>query len=91
LHFFLGDDEGSEDSEDESDDDVRVFAFIESISLLSLWQTINVKSLEHKRDVKKKTRSGDKKMRKMIKAASKVRSLLPVLWLVWRLQTEAKT
>lgn len=54
LHFFLGNDEGSEDSEDESDDD-----------------TINVRSLEHKRDIKKKTRSGDKKMRKMIKAASK--------------------
>ncbi|KAN0105324.1 protein required for actin cytoskeleton organization and cell cycle progression [Russula decolorans] len=54
FHFFLGNDEGSEDSEDESDDD-----------------TINVKSLEHKRDIKKKTRSGDKKLRKIIKAASK--------------------
>ncbi|KAI0270933.1 SDA1-domain-containing protein [Russula aff. rugulosa BPL654] len=54
LHFFLGDDEGSEDSDDESDDD-----------------TIDVKSLEHKREIKKKTRSGDKKLRKIIKAASK--------------------
>ena len=52
------------------------------ISSLSLWQTINVKSLEHKRNVKKKTRSGDKKMRNMIKAASKVRSLLLILRLL---------
>jgi protein SDA1 len=43
LHFFLGGDEESEDSEDESEDD-----------------TVDVRSLEHKRDVKKKTRSGDK-------------------------------
>ncbi|KAH9978317.1 protein required for actin cytoskeleton organization and cell cycle progression [Russula compacta] len=56
LHFFLGSDEESEDSEEESDDDA-----------------INVKSLEHKREVKKKTRSGDKKMRKMLKTASKKR------------------
>ncbi|KAF8273098.1 protein required for actin cytoskeleton organization and cell cycle progression [Lactarius quietus] len=56
LHFFLGGDEESEDSEDESEDD-----------------TVDVKSLEHKREVKKKTRSGDKKMRKMLKTASKKR------------------
>ncbi|KAH9000235.1 protein required for actin cytoskeleton organization and cell cycle progression [Lactarius akahatsu] len=56
LHFFLGDDEESEGSEDESEDD-----------------TVDVKSLEHKREVKKKTRSGDKKMRKVLKAASKKR------------------
>ncbi|KAI0256016.1 SDA1-domain-containing protein [Lactifluus subvellereus] len=60
LHFFLGSDEGSEDSQDESDDD----------------QTIDVKSLDHKRDVKKKTRSGDKKMRRMLKTASKLYDLL---------------
>ncbi|KAI9511387.1 protein required for actin cytoskeleton organization and cell cycle progression [Russula earlei] len=35
--------------------------------------TIDVKSLEHKRDIKKKTRSGDKKMRKILKMASKKR------------------
>ncbi|KAH9066597.1 protein required for actin cytoskeleton organization and cell cycle progression [Lactarius vividus] len=52
LHFFLGGDEESEGSEDESEDD-----------------TVDVKSLEHKREVKKKTRSGDKKMRKVLKAA----------------------
>ncbi|KAH9004634.1 protein required for actin cytoskeleton organization and cell cycle progression [Lactarius hatsudake] len=56
LHFFLGGDEESEGSEDESEDD-----------------TVDVKSLEHKREVKKKTRSGDKKMRKVLKAASKKR------------------
>ncbi|KAH9044217.1 protein required for actin cytoskeleton organization and cell cycle progression [Lactarius hengduanensis] len=56
LHFFLGDDEESEGSDDESEDD-----------------TVDVKSLEHKREVKKKTRSGDKKMRKVLKAASKKR------------------
>lgn len=82
LHFFLGDDEGSEDSDDESDDEVRFFfffAFIEYLSSLSLWQTINVKSLEHKREIKKKTRSGDKKLRKIIKAASKVRPFLLIM------------
>lgn len=51
----------------------------EDFSLLNLKQTINVKSLEHKREIKKKTRSGDKKMRKIIKTASKVRSLLYIL------------
>ncbi|KAI9440476.1 protein required for actin cytoskeleton organization and cell cycle progression [Lactarius indigo] len=35
--------------------------------------TVDVKSLEHKREVKKKTRSGDKKMRKVLKTASKKR------------------
>jgi hypothetical protein len=46
------------------------------ISLLNLWQTINVRSIEHKREIKKKTRSGDNKIRKKLKAAGKVRSLL---------------
>ena len=55
-----------------------VLAFIGELSSLSLWQTIDIKSLGHKRDIKKKTRSGDKKMRKMIKA-SKVRSLALIL------------
>jgi protein SDA1 len=68
LHFFLGNDEGSENSDDESDDDVRS-CFIGDLSSLNLWQTIDIKSLEHKREIKKKTRSGDKKMRKMIKAS----------------------
>ena len=44
-----------------------------SLSSLHLDQTIDVRSLEHKREVKKKTRSGDRKMRKMLKTASKVR------------------
>jgi len=35
--------------------------------------TVNVKSLEHKREVKKKTRSGDKKMRKILKVVDKKR------------------
>jgi protein SDA1 len=83
LHFFLGNDEGSEDSDDESDDDVcPYFPFVGDLSSLSLWQTINVRSIEHKREIKKKTRSGDKKIRKMIKTASKVRSLLLILRLL---------
>lgn len=53
-----------------------VFVFIRDLSSLSLWQTIDVKSLEHKREIKKKTRSGDQKLRKIIKAASKVGPLL---------------
>jgi len=59
-----------------------VFAFIGDFSSLSLWQTINVKSLVHKREIKKKTRGGDQKMRKIIKAASKVRSLPLILRLL---------
>lgn len=78
LHFFLGSDEESEDS-DESDDDVRSCFTNKIISSIRLLQTIDVKSLEHKREVKKKTRSGDKKMRKMLKTASKVRPFLLVL------------
>jgi hypothetical protein len=46
------------------------------ISSFNLWQTINVRSLEHKREIKKKTRSGDNKIRKVLKAASKVRLFL---------------
>ena len=71
LHFFLGSDEESEDSE-ESDDDVGSCLTNKIPSSPHLYQTINVKSLEHKRAVKKKTRSGNKKMRKMLKTASKV-------------------
>jgi hypothetical protein len=41
-----------------------------------LSQIVDVKSLEHKHEVKKKTRSGDKKMRKVLKAAGKVRPRL---------------
>jgi hypothetical protein len=59
-----------------------VLAFVRDLSSLSLWQTINVKSLEHKREIKKKTRSGDKKLRRVIKAASKVRPLLLILRLL---------
>lgn len=59
-----------------------VLAFIGDLSSLSHWQTIDVKALEHKRGVKKKTRSGDNKMRKIIKVASKVRSLLLLLRLL---------
>lgn len=44
--------------------------------MFNLWQTINVRSIEHKREIKKKTRSGDNKIRKKLKAAGKVRSLL---------------
>ena len=58
-----------------------VLAIVGDLSSLNLWQTIDIKSLEHKREIKKKTRSGDKKMRKMIKA-SKVRSLLLILRLL---------
>jgi protein SDA1 len=82
LHFFLGNDEGSEDSDDESDDEVRSCLRKRFLLSLSLWQTINVRSLEHKREIKKKTRSGDKKIRRIIKTASKVRSLLLILRLL---------
>jgi hypothetical protein len=46
--------------------------------LLNLWQRITVKSLVNKRDIKKKTRGGDNKIRKILKAAGKVRSLLSI-------------
>ena len=78
MHFFLGNDEGSEDSDDESDDDVGSYLQKDLLSF-NLFQTIDVKALEHKREINKKTRSGDKKMRKILKAASKVRTLLSIL------------
>ncbi|KAA1473975.1 SDA1-domain-containing protein [Dentipellis sp. KUC8613] len=46
---------GGEEEEEDSDDDDEV----------------DIKSLEHKREVKKKTRSGDKKLRKIVKAEGK--------------------
>ena len=78
MHFFLGNDEGSEDSDDESDDDVGS-CLQKDILSFNPFQTIDVKALEHKREINKKTRSGDKKMRKILKAASKVRTLLSIL------------
>ncbi|KAI0321031.1 SDA1-domain-containing protein [Amylostereum chailletii] len=50
---------GSDEEEEDSDDEEE--------------EQINIKSLEHKRDVTKKTRSGDKKMRKNVKEAKKQR------------------
>jgi len=35
-------------------------------------QNIDVKSLHHRREINKKTRSGDKKLRKQLKLAKKV-------------------
>ena len=53
MHFFLGSDGEFEDS-DESDDDVGSCLTKQILSSLHLYQTINVKSLEHKRGVKKR-------------------------------------
>ncbi|KAI9569090.1 SDA1-domain-containing protein [Boletus coccyginus] len=53
LHFFLGSDQDTEDSDDESD------------------QEVDVKALHHRREINKKTRSGDKKFQKQLTAAKK--------------------
>ncbi|PPQ63187.1 hypothetical protein CVT24_005732 [Panaeolus cyanescens] len=47
---------GSEDMEDDSDDED---------------EAVDVKGLQHRREINKKTRSGDKKLRKQLKAAKK--------------------
>ncbi|OCH95200.1 actin cytoskeleton organization and cell cycle progression protein [Obba rivulosa] len=50
LHFFLGSDEETEDSDEEEED------------------IPDVKALQHRREINKKTRSGDKKLLKQMKS-----------------------
>ncbi|KAG7093623.1 hypothetical protein E1B28_007287 [Marasmius oreades] len=52
MHFFLGDEEAQEDSEDEEED-------------------VDVRALHHRREINKKTRSGDKKLQKKLNTAKK--------------------
>ncbi|KAG8681307.1 Severe Depolymerization of Actin, partial [Ceratobasidium sp. 423] len=53
LHFFLGSDEETQDSDEEDDDGP------------------DMKALQHRRTINKKTRSGDKKLEKTAKQAKK--------------------
>ena len=78
LHFFLGSDEEKEDSDDESED-VSTPCSCPAIDLHTLLQEPDVKALQHRREVNKKTRSGDKKIRKTMKSMKAVRSPYPVL------------
>lgn len=69
LHFFLGDDEESEDSDQEDVSSSQLHAKY----LPTTTQDVDVRALHHRREINKKTRSGDKKLRKQLKTAKKVR------------------
>ncbi|EIM80619.1 protein required for actin cytoskeleton organization and cell cycle progression [Stereum hirsutum FP-91666 SS1] len=58
LHFFLGSDDDDEDDDEDDGGGDRA----------------NIKDLEHKREVGKKTKAGDNKLRKAAKAAKKNRT-----------------
>ncbi|KAF8906010.1 protein required for actin cytoskeleton organization and cell cycle progression [Gymnopilus junonius] len=64
LHFFLGSDEPDEESDEEAS-----FCFL---------LDVDIKSLHHRREVNKKTRSGDKKLVKQLKAAKKKKHHKPL-------------
>ena len=71
LHFFLGsEDEPEEDSDEEEVSSIanELFGYLRCLN-----QGPNMKSLQHRREINKKTRSADKKLAKTIKAAAKVR------------------
>ena len=55
---------------------MTMFVLFSSLRLESnqFGQNIDVKSLHHRREINKKTRSGDKKLRKQLKLAKKVGS-----------------
>jgi len=54
----------------------RYFQYQHQSSSFNTWNTeVNVKALEHRRTINKKTRSGDKKMAKVIKTAKKVHTV----------------
>lgn len=70
LHFFLGSEEPDEEP-DEEEVSFLIFLSIDRFSK-SPTQEVDVKSLHHRREINKKTRSGDKKLAKQLKTAKKV-------------------
>lgn len=72
IHFFLGSDEETQHSDDEED----VSPFRHGIQLhTNRSQDIDVRALHHRREINKKTRSGDKKLQKKLNSAKKVRAI----------------
>jgi protein SDA1 len=69
IYFFLGDDEESEDSDQEDVSSSQLHANY----LRTIIQDVDVRGLHHRREINKKTRSGEKKLRKQLKTAKKVR------------------
>ncbi|KAG8741158.1 Severe Depolymerization of Actin [Ceratobasidium sp. 414] len=64
LHFFLGSDDEKEDSDEEED---------EAGTLAERYAGPDMRALQHRRTINKKTRSGDKKLAKTAKTAKKKR------------------
>ena len=70
IHFFLGSDEAKEDSDNEQED--ASVSYHASTVFLTFHQASNVKALHHRREINKKTRSGDKKFQRSLSAARRV-------------------
>jgi len=70
LYFFLGSEEDEEESEDEEDE--VCLGPCAAIRTKRPARKVDVKALQHRREINKKTRSGDKKMRKQLKEAKNV-------------------
>lgn len=49
------------------------FAHILKFSVTDVTQEVDVRALHHRREINKKTRSGDNKLRKQLKSAKKVK------------------
>jgi protein SDA1 len=69
IHFFLGHDEEKEDSDD--GDDVR-FKYDQCVRYLTALQLPDVRALHHRREINKKRRGDDKKLRRNLKSVKKV-------------------
>lgn len=72
VHFFLGSDEQKEDSDDEAEEVCAHKTNEISYPADSIFQELNIRALHHRRDINKKTRSGDKKMQRQLNIAKKV-------------------
>jgi len=70
IHFFLGEDE-EEDSDNEEGEVCLLFLFCWFLTDLQL-QDVDVKTLQHRREINKKTRRGEKKLQKKLSSARKV-------------------
>ena len=72
IHFFLDSDQ-DDDEMGASDDEATLLSYTRMLSLNSSAQGPDLKTLQHRREINKKTRSGDKKLERRMKKLKKVR------------------
>ena len=73
IHFFLDSDQ-DDDEMGASDDEATLLSYTRILSLNSSAQGPDLKTLQHRREINKKTRSGERKLGRQIKNIKRVRS-----------------